>query len=841
METQIDLYSGERLTFMDFFVKKNYKIEIPIIQRDYAQGRKSSGEIREVFLDTLYAYLEEGKPNRDLDFVYGSILKDDNNNKTFIPLDGQQRLTTLFLLHWYLAAASGNSKIFRTDVVLNDHSRFGYETRTSSREFCDALVLNDIDMLKLLKPDSGKNNAFSKTIRDKGWYYLSWENDPTIKSMMTMLDAIHAKFNSRPDFYDKLTDKTNPVITLLSLDLREFKLTDDLYIKMNSRGKPLTPFENFKAKFEQHISRISWPDSGNYVIAHEDGEKAVLREDYFSHQIDTAWADLFWNYRNQKSEYSSFDKELMSFIRVIVSSSYALEKSANKDLTLEYLFGTQVVTKKPDYTDNLSYHRYQGLGVLLPRVVTFLIDAFDALVNGTDRIKIHLLRKDYYDEEEVFKKVLDHSVNLEQRVQFYAYVSYLITNGADMGGIDQWMRVIHNLTLNTIIDSAEDVARAIGAVEFLLPGSKDILSHLISIKATDVDFFYRRQIQEEQLKARLIKKSEKWQLLIEKTEKHSYFLGQIMFLFEFAGVLAYYETKHNTDWDSDSDDLNYQKFKDYALKAGAVFDTVGTALNKGFGWERAVLTKGDYMVAASQRRYNFLSTNRFHRDYSWKRFLRLPSYFGTNADESAYLEKQRSYVKAVFDDELFHPDNLEESFKAICKNKPEDWRKYFIGKPALIGYCGQGFIRYESEHSIYLYKQSQQNHYQAELYTYDLYLREMKDKGLDYPFENWGYKEVRTGDEQPAIHFENYLYKAKTYRMEIIYDSLIQEFEFTFNKTKGDKKKENFDDKIIAFLEDQDFEWIDQEIGFIHHVKGAKKTLDLINDISRFLSELKNS
>ena len=29
---------------------------------------------------------------------------------------------------------------------------------------------------------------------------------------------------------------------------------EDLYIKMNSRGKPLTPFENFKARFEQAIA-----------------------------------------------------------------------------------------------------------------------------------------------------------------------------------------------------------------------------------------------------------------------------------------------------------------------------------------------------------------------------------------------------------------------------------------------------------------------------------------------------------------------------------------------------------------------------------------------------------
>ena len=75
------------------------KIIIPIIQRDYAQGRKGTDvtRIRERFLDSLYKAVTE-KPIT-LDFVYGDI--DSEGNMT--PLDGQQRLTTLFLLHWYAA------------------------------------------------------------------------------------------------------------------------------------------------------------------------------------------------------------------------------------------------------------------------------------------------------------------------------------------------------------------------------------------------------------------------------------------------------------------------------------------------------------------------------------------------------------------------------------------------------------------------------------------------------------------------------------------------------------------------------------------------------------------
>ena len=79
------------------------RIEIPIIQRDYAQGRDGGNvaRIRANFLDALHNALTTATPI-SLDFVYGDVVEG-----TLRPLDGQQRLTTLFLLHWYLAWRAG--------------------------------------------------------------------------------------------------------------------------------------------------------------------------------------------------------------------------------------------------------------------------------------------------------------------------------------------------------------------------------------------------------------------------------------------------------------------------------------------------------------------------------------------------------------------------------------------------------------------------------------------------------------------------------------------------------------------------------------------------------------
>ena len=159
--------SGERLTFIQLFDEKNYHIQIPIIQRDYAQGRPSTLEVRSMFLDAIKTYLDENTKNRDLDFVYGSLLDENGTNATkFIPLDGQQRLTTLFLLHWYLATKDNKIDDFNAKLLAKSKSKFTYETRTSSSEFCDALLNNTINLSSLLPADNGQENELSKTIKD---------------------------------------------------------------------------------------------------------------------------------------------------------------------------------------------------------------------------------------------------------------------------------------------------------------------------------------------------------------------------------------------------------------------------------------------------------------------------------------------------------------------------------------------------------------------------------------------------------------------------------------------------------------------------------------------------
>jgi Protein of unknown function DUF262 len=237
-------------------------IEIPLIQRDYAQGRTDArtSDIRERFLDVLHEALTEGK-DVGLDFIYGDV-----EDGTLRPLDGQQRLTTLFLLHWYLG--------YRAEQLSERQAwmSFSYATRPTARLFCEQLVTAQPP------PDEPDPAAW---IVDQPWYLYVWRNDPTIQAMLVMIDAIHRRFAEcdARNAWQRLIASDAPAISFQLLPIDNMGSGEDLYIKMNSRGKPLTPFENFKALFEH---AIAWA-----------GDKATE----FDHRIDGSWSDVLWRLR----------------------------------------------------------------------------------------------------------------------------------------------------------------------------------------------------------------------------------------------------------------------------------------------------------------------------------------------------------------------------------------------------------------------------------------------------------------------------------------------------------------------------------------------------------------
>ena len=104
--------------------------------------------------------------------------------------------------------------------------------------------------------------------------------------MINMLHDIDCHYQaigySQEDFIN-VWERLKRNVKFWLLYLSDLNTTDELYIKMNSRGKPLTDFEHFKAMLDEY--------------AHTNGE--------LSNKIDTRWTKLLWRYRDASPGFKS--------------------------------------------------------------------------------------------------------------------------------------------------------------------------------------------------------------------------------------------------------------------------------------------------------------------------------------------------------------------------------------------------------------------------------------------------------------------------------------------------------------------------------------------------------
>ena len=709
---------GEQTSFRGLFNRESHSlVTIPIIQRDFAQGRDGETEIRNLFLDSIADALATNK-NLDLDFVYGSI--EGDKTKSFCPLDGQQRLTTLFLLHWYLAWANGKFEDFQAFISADGKSRFTYAVRPSSGEFFDELVR--------WHPNASQADVPSlrELIEDQSWFYRWWMRDPTIQSALTMLETIHGRIEPKDGLYDRLVDLESPAITFQLLPLKDFGLSDDLYIKMNARGKPLTSFEVFKARLENTIKELM-PNADREL----NGEQ-VTSQEYFSQKIDDEWAEFFWKCRGKGSQL--FDNEVMNLIGALALITRD-PGNENFDESLEEL---------REFGKASSFHFFDSAGCLDIDHIEGLIDLLDLVTAGGSYNK-YLPEPDFYDEERVFRGILREGrrTSYPLLIQFFAYLKFLQTHGVDC---DQtrffdWMRIVVNLTENSNIERPEQFKSSLASVASLIDFSGDILTH-IAEDDTYITPFSRQQIREERIKARLINKSGGWNNAVLAAEKHRYFNGQIEFLLDFSGILDSWNEDSSLTWNGETSQQFLDSFTGYRDKAAQLFE--GSRLKNwgDFRTERALLTFGNYMLARGQNS-SFLEDA--DSPISWKRLLR-----GEQLDDPGV---KRGCFKELLDNIDLKEGVAKSLDKAIGENKAGTaWRQVLVNDPRLIAYCQKRKIRWIHETDVYLLRGERRSGQHADLFSYNLYLNFVKprtEQGKLQPFVSSHYEFVHTDAYQP--------------------------------------------------------------------------------------------
>lgn len=325
-------------------------IEIPMIQRDYAQGRddEKTSYIREHFLKDIYSVFKENQEGintqLNLDFIYGYI-----ENSTFIPLDGQQRLTTLYIIYWFIA--------FKDKIVFSDYGlhQFNYKTRQSAKEFLKSLTNNEnVEKLFVEIENSVENLVIN--IKNQPWYNLNWDYDPTVKGFLQTLEEVSKLFSD-------ITFNTiieNNSVNFHFLQINEYGLGDNLYIKMNARGKPLSNFENFKASFE------------SIIFPHSSAKN-------FVDKIDGKWSDAFWEFsvkslekveieHGHVSEFSAKCDELMLNSIIKITEYLHYTENSNKEFQFNHIYIEQIYSHEEnlllliqilDFISDLNYLEWQ--------------------------------------------------------------------------------------------------------------------------------------------------------------------------------------------------------------------------------------------------------------------------------------------------------------------------------------------------------------------------------------------------------------------------------------------------------------------------------------------------
>ena len=784
-----------------------FTVCIPRIQRDYAQGRldNTTKQIRNKFVDDIFeslvSYKETGNV-LDVNFIYGNIEEDDGK-KRFIPIDGQQRLTTLFLLHWYFAVYS--EKIDSDPEVKKRLLQFQYETRNVTGKFCRNLTeYVRIDLGTL--PDDKK---VSDAIRNYYWFFSDFENDSSVRGMLVMIDAIHDKAKeyvkngvSLDGIFDLLISADAP-IKFLYLNIDDVGLTDSIYIKMNARGKALTHFENFKAQLRNYLSE----------------DEAFANE--FIDNINGKWSEFFWNpvYRKmikdpvteKETRETTFDSQMMKFFRFGMMMDYIvnLDDSIVVNNQKKIRDTLRDLIKEQDYffTSRLFKDEFQHvywlesespvLNIGTFKKINKLLNVLTKRQQQTKSISFvdgDEYKKTYIEETRAFSRLIgisdERALTNEEQIVLYAEYAFLIkyANDDDTFGkekeLNRWLRLVSNLvkpTLNLQLDIFFGMIRAVNRM--VEDGSAlecdKYMSKLLrrNYRQSRMSVFTEIQVVEESIKSILMQIDPAWKTAVMDSE-NTFLDGQTGALFAFSGITEEYERQITEYQDNNPDaevvadgvtilagiDANssfYTSFINYLNKFAMLFDGEGVKkeIEDKALFRRALLCyggKNSYMLPPDKARQSFLDNT--DRDFGFKRLLR--------DDNSG----KRVYLKELMDDfDVAKP--ICDQLQTIIDNKTFDdedrWKKYFVKMPEILEciYTNddskrdpqgkwvfaipQRFIRRNSCDDILLLTRSQTNSINRELYSYVLFLK-ARQQGLKV-----NYNEEYTDNAEKFAFYNN--------------------------------------------------------------------------------------
>lgn len=227
------------------FLSEKGPFVIPVYQRPYTWSEDD--EIQTLFDDIIEFVRNGGADNEDMTYFLGCIVSFTNGQGEQEIIDGQQRITSLFLLLRAIYAkaqmeTSEQAENFRKQI---EPTLWRCDKKGDGKPFYDQVLIRS----EVIGEED--NNTFREILK-------TGVADPKAKDQYSrnyihfqkLLDE-YAVGHSLGGFYDFVYAVLNQAILLpISADSQDTALT--IFNTLNNRGKPLSDADIFKAKIYEH-------------------------------------------------------------------------------------------------------------------------------------------------------------------------------------------------------------------------------------------------------------------------------------------------------------------------------------------------------------------------------------------------------------------------------------------------------------------------------------------------------------------------------------------------------------------------------------------------------------
>jgi hypothetical protein len=317
------------------------------------------------------------------------------------------------------------------------------------------------------------------------------------------------------------------------LPMNNFNLTDDLYIKLNARGKVLSPFENFKADL------LGWMEKQPSFKEKIDPNdpNSLLRIEKIASKFDNNWASLFWNginnFDDPKSEVITIDEAFYKMIHRVIINDYIVNYSGT-DLLKDTVYVELLRRESKPYFANLDYYTTNKLidVSFINRLETLLDYYCQDNLNET----IEGLVKPVWDESYNWS-LFDDSISMNDRLLFEGINQYLLQlkdENFNEKNFKNWIKIVWNLIIDPDNRSIGVNKRIFETIRKITPYSLKIndclINNIMEQVIEGLNNVEKLQLQEEVFKAKKINDDNEWEDMINKASAHPLFAGNIGFI-----------------------------------------------------------------------------------------------------------------------------------------------------------------------------------------------------------------------------------------------------------------------------------------------------------------------